>query len=110
VTCSRWWHGRRRWQTVTAERVLLAVIALGALATVWLWWRNAAPFPVGSAGDWLTNGGRITGLLGGYGLGVVLLLMSRVPWLEHRIGAGRLAGWHARPAGGRWRCSLRTRC
>jgi predicted ferric reductase len=104
VTCSRWGHGRRRWQTVTAERVLLAAAGLGALATMWLWWRNAAPFPAGSAGDWLTNGGRITGLLGGYGLGVVLLLMSRVPWLEHRIGAGRLAGWHA--TAGRWTLAL----
>jgi predicted ferric reductase len=77
---------------------LAAVIAAGAAATMWMWWHDgSAPR---SAGDWLTDGGRVTGLLGGYGLGVLLLLMSRVPWLERRIGAGRLAGWHAQ--GGRY--------
>jgi predicted ferric reductase len=96
--------GRHRWRTVTVDRALVAAIGLGALATLWLWWRNTAPFSTGSVGDWLTNGGRVTGLLGGYGLAVVLLLMSRVPWLEHHIGAGRLAGWHA--TAGRWVLAL----
>lgn len=83
---------------------MLAAIALGAVPTMWLWWQNTAPYPITSAGDWLTNAGRITGLLGGYGLGVLLLLMSRLPWLESRIGAGRLAGWHA--TGGRYVLAL----
>ena len=61
---------------------------------------HEASTPAGGIGDWLTNGGRVTGLLGGYGLGVLLLLMSRVPWLEWRIGAGQLADWHAN--GGRY--------
>lgn len=75
-------------------------VALGAIAAIWLWWHNTAPFPTSAVGDWLTNAGRITGLLGGYGLGVLLLLMSRLPWLERRIGAGQLAEWHAK--GGRY--------
>jgi predicted ferric reductase len=90
--------------TCPEELVVLGAIALGAAATVWLWWHNTAPFPTTSAGDWLTNAGRTTGLLGGYGLGVLLLLMSRLPWLESRIGAGRLADWHA--AGGRYVLAL----
>jgi predicted ferric reductase len=83
-----------------AARVLLAATVAGAAATVWLWWRDTPAFPAGEAGGWLTNGGRVTGLLAGYLLGVVLLLMSRLPWLERRIGAGRLAAWHA--AAGRY--------
>jgi predicted ferric reductase len=75
------------------------VIVIGAGLTVWLWWHNLSGAPHG-LGDWLTNGSRVTGLLGGYGLGILLLLMGRVPWLEHRIGAGLLAGWHAK--GGRY--------
>jgi predicted ferric reductase len=76
------------------------IVAGGAAATLWLWWHDTPSFPVGDVGAWLTNGSRVTGLLAGYGLGIVLLLMSRVPWLERRIGAGQLAGWHA--AGGRF--------
>jgi predicted ferric reductase len=71
---------------------------------MWLWWHNTTPFPTTSVADWLTNAGRVTGLLGGYGLGVLLLLMSRLPWLERRIGAGHVADWHA--AGGRCVLSL----
>jgi predicted ferric reductase len=81
-----------------ASRSLLTIVVVGALATTWMWWRDMSP-PRG-IGDWLSDGGRLSGLLGGYGLGVLLLLMSRVPWLERRIGAGELAGWHAR--GGRY--------
>jgi predicted ferric reductase len=71
---------------------------------LWLWWHNTTPFPTSSIADWLTNVGRVTGLLAGYVLGVLLLLMSRLPWLERRIGAGHLALWHAE--GGRYLISL----
>jgi predicted ferric reductase len=77
---------------------LLIVIAAGTAATTWMWWHDLAP-PHGIA-DLLDDGGRLTGLLGGYGLGILLVLMSRLPWLERRIGAGELAGWHAK--GGRY--------
>jgi predicted ferric reductase len=92
-------HPRRSPVTVDrALRALLAVVVAGAIAATWMWWHDmSAPH---SIGDWLSDGGRLTGLLGGYGLGVLLLLMSRVPWLERRIGAGELAGWHAQ--GGRY--------
>ena len=42
-------------------------------------------------GDWLTNAGRITGLLAGYAVVVLLALMARVPALER--------GRRRRPAG-----------
>jgi predicted ferric reductase len=90
--------------TGVEAQLLLVAVAAGAAATVWLWWHNTTSFPTGSIADWLTNAGRVTGLLAGYALGVMLLLMSRLPWLERRIGAGHLAEWHAE--GGRYLMSL----
>jgi predicted ferric reductase len=37
----------------------------------------------------------ITGLIAGYGVAVMLVLMSRAPALERGIGADRLAHWHS---------------
>ncbi|WP_328315797.1 ferredoxin reductase family protein [Streptomyces sp. NBC_00388] len=36
----------------------------------------------------------LTGLLGGYGVVVMLLLMARIPAVEHGVGADQLARWH----------------
>ncbi|GAB2855305.1 ferredoxin reductase family protein [Actinocorallia aurea] len=58
-----------------------------------LWWRTT-PSVVGPAG-WITEAGRITGLLAGYGAAVLVILMARVPALERGVGADRLARWHA---------------
>src|SRR5947209_4165937 len=41
----------------------------------------------------------VSGMLAGYGVLIMLVLMSRWPVLERGIGADRLARWHA--AGGR---------
>src|SRR6185369_5424180 len=81
---------------------VLAVIAGGAAAAMGLWWHNTPS--IHGYGDWLTNAGRITGLLAGYGVVVLVALMARIPPLERGIGADRLARWHAR--GGRYAVSL----
>jgi len=81
---------------------LLLVIGLGALAVLGLWWHDTAS--ISGLGAWLTNAGRVTGLLAGYGLAVLLVLMSRAPFLEHGLGADTLARWHAH--GGRYTVSL----
>ena len=83
-------------------RAVLAVISAGAVATVWLWWHGTPPF--GGFGDWLTNAGRITGLLAGYGVAVLIALMARIPPVERGVGADRLARWHA--TGGHYTISL----
>ncbi|MFG3285206.1 ferric reductase-like transmembrane domain-containing protein [Streptomyces sp. NPDC048111] len=49
-------------------------------------------------------GAHLSGLLAGYGVLVMLLLMARVPAVEHGVGADRLARWHA--LGGRYVLSL----
>jgi len=95
--------GHRRPQPVRARPgVILALIAAGAAAVVWLWWRDTPALH--GLGDWLTNAGRICGLLAGYGVIVLVALMARLPPLENGLGADRLARWHA--AGGRYVISL----
>src|SRR3954454_24826009 len=81
---------------------LLMGIGLGALAVVALWWHNAET--IHGFGDWLTNAGRVTGLLAGYAVAVLLLLMARVPSIDRGVGSDRLARWHA--MGGRYTVSL----
>ncbi len=65
----------------------------GAAAVLALWWRST-PDVVGLAGL-LTEAGRITGLLAGYGCAVLVALMARIPALERGAGTDRLARWHA---------------
>lgn len=74
---------------------LTALTALVGAAAVLAWWWADTP-TVHGLGDWLTNAGRITGLLAGYLLAWLLILMARTPLLEHHVGADCLARWHAR--------------
>jgi predicted ferric reductase len=82
--------------------VVLALIFAGAFATIALWWHNTTS--ISGFGDWLTNAGRITGLLAGYGVVVLVALMARLPPLERGVGADRMARWHSR--GGRYTVGL----
>jgi predicted ferric reductase len=79
-------------------RFVLALIAAGGLAAIALWWDETPP--ISGLGDWLTNAGRITGLLAGYGVVVLVALMARLPAVERGVGTDRLARWHA--MGGRY--------
>jgi predicted ferric reductase len=78
------------------DEILLG-IAIGALLAVgWpLWLALRDPRPV------LLSGllAHTAGMLAGYGVVVLLGLMSRAPLLERGVGADRLARWHGR--GGR---------
>jgi predicted ferric reductase len=70
---------------------------------VLLLWVQDTVYVNGLAG-WLTNAGRITGLMAGYVIVVLLGLMARTPALEHGVGTDRLARWHA--MGGRYTVCL----
>src|SRR5450432_4634212 len=83
--------------------LLLAGLTLGAALVVLLWWHDT-PATIHTFCDWLTNAGRITGLLAGYLIMVLVLLMARVPALERGLGADRLARWHS--MGGRYTVSM----
>lgn len=82
---------------------LLLLAWAGAAAVVWLWWGNT-PYLRPVTADRLIAAGRITGLLGGYAISLVVLQMARVPALERRVGSDRVARWHAMT--GRYAISL----
>ncbi|MEU6480303.1 ferredoxin reductase family protein [Streptomyces sp. NPDC047017] len=84
-----------------AVPLLLAMWA-GAAGVLWLWWTDT-PAVTGTGGRVL-DAGRITGLLAGYLLALVVLQMARVPALERRVGSDRVARRHA--ASGRYTLCL----
>ncbi|MFE9738327.1 ferric reductase-like transmembrane domain-containing protein [Streptomyces sp. NPDC006477] len=79
------------------ERLRTGILA-GAGAVALLWGLQARPSARLDA--LFASGAHLTGLLAGYGVLVLLLLMARVPAVEHGVGADRLARWHA--LGGRY--------
>lgn len=76
-----------------------AVNALGLGGAFVAVWPLVAMLMSGAAIDPVALVGHVTGMLAGYGVLVMLVLMSRWPVLERGIGADVLARWHAR--GGR---------
>lgn len=74
---------------------LLLLAWAGAAAVLWLWWHNT-PAVAASTADRLVNAGRITGLLAGYAIALVIAQMARVPALERRVGSDRVVRRHAR--------------
>jgi predicted ferric reductase len=82
--------------------VALGLIGAGAVITVSLWWFDT-PY-VSGFGDWITNAGRLCGLLAGFSVVVLVALMARMPPLENGLGSDRLARWHS--MGGRYTVSL----
>ncbi|TJZ56126.1 ferric reductase [Streptomyces piniterrae] len=77
-------------------------LAGGAVPVVGLWLVQAEPSVRLDAV--FATAAHLGGLLAGYGILVMLLLMARVPAIEHGVGADLLARWHAR--GGRCVLSL----
>jgi predicted ferric reductase len=75
----------------------------GAAAVLWLWWSNT-PYVPPTTAERLMSAGRITGLLSGYMIAIVIAQMARVPALERRVGSDRVARWHA--MSGRYALSL----
>lgn len=73
--------------------VALAVIALGLAGVIFLWWKST--LFLHTQGALLTDIGEVLGLLAGYGVVILVALMSRLPPLEKGIGTDRLARWHA---------------
>ena len=72
---------------------ILLIVAAGAAGVLWLWWDNTAS--IAGTEAQILNAGRITGILAGYLMALVVILMARVPALERRVGSDRIARWHA---------------
>jgi predicted ferric reductase len=90
------WRGALRLTQAGRETLVAALVALGVLGVIYMWWHDTAPASVQGLGPWLTAAGRVTGLVGTYLIVVEVLLMGRVPWLDRMIGMDRLAVWHRR--------------
>jgi predicted ferric reductase len=52
-----------------------------------------------SPGGWLIAVGRLAGFTGTYSMLVMIVLISRLPWLERTVGQDRLVRWHRRIGG-----------
>ncbi|WUN40919.1 ferredoxin reductase family protein [Streptomyces caniferus] len=72
---------------------LRRALAGGAVPLVGLWLVQAEPSMRLDA--LFATLAHLSGLLAGYGILVMLLLMARVPAVEHGVGADLLARWHA---------------
>src|SRR6478735_8765836 len=69
---------------------LLVVIWLGgALAVLQVVLSAGVPSEVG-----VSLVAHVTGMAAGYGAAIMLILMSRSPWLERGVGTHRLSRWH----------------
>ena len=76
---------------------LIAGIGLGLSVGLAFVGQSIASF--GTPGGWFTFAGRLTGLSGTYLLIIMVLLVTRLPWLEETVGQVRLVHWH-RTVGG----------
>jgi predicted ferric reductase len=86
--------GRRAGLDDGVRQVALMVL-WGSLLLVAYWWATGGGFQdLGSWADGLTSTGRLSGLLASDLLLVQVLLMARVPMLEHAFGQDRLARLH----------------
>ncbi|WBB79825.1 ferredoxin reductase family protein [Micromonospora sp. WMMD882] len=76
------------------RRAVLGLLWVGLLLAVTPWWLQTPDDSLRTTTATLTAAGRITGLVAGYLLLVQVLLMSRLPALERRLGAEQLGRWH----------------
>ncbi len=79
------------WSTPRANYALFAV---NAVLIVGFWWLSSGFEITRTASDAFNGLGRVTGLLGTYLVLWQLLLMARLPWLEHAFGLERMAVLH----------------
>jgi predicted ferric reductase len=77
-----------------APAVLAALVAIGAVPVLAVWWQGTLPLSLHVPGGYLTAAGRLTGLLAAYLLLALTALMSRIPLIENRIGSDAAARVH----------------
>ncbi|MBT8225546.1 MAG: oxidoreductase [Dactylosporangium sp.] len=83
--------GRRR----AGNHLLVSLIFWFTLAaSVEVWWLNTPSGAITGPGTAMIAAGRITGMISGFLLLVVIVTMSRVGWLEYWFGAHDLLNWH----------------
>jgi predicted ferric reductase len=76
---------------------MIAGVGFGLSIVLAFWGQSFSSYE--SAGGWFTLAGRVTGLSGTYLMIIMVLLVTRLPWLEETVGQVRLVRWH-RTVGG----------
>jgi predicted ferric reductase len=84
-----------RLSPAAGPRLMLGAIGAGAAAVAVMWFAHT-PRPLSGANDSVLAIGRLSGLMAGYAVIVLVALMARIPPLERLVGADRLNGWHVR--------------
>jgi predicted ferric reductase len=82
----------RHWPIRPADIGL--VLAVNAAIVAGMWVRHGGLDLLGSAAGLATGLGQVTALLGTYLALVGIVLMARVPWIDHVVGSDRLTAWH----------------
>ncbi|HEY5265728.1 MAG TPA: ferredoxin reductase family protein [Acidimicrobiales bacterium] len=72
-------------------------VGLGIAVVLAFWGESLGSLE--ARGGWLTLGGRLSGLVGTYLMLVMVILVSRIPWLERSVGQDQLVRWHRRLGG-----------
>jgi len=76
---------------------MLSRVGLGVSIVLAFWGESLGSLE--SRGGWLTLAGRLAGLVGTYLMLVMVILISRNPWLERSVGQDQLVRWHRRIGG-----------
>ena len=87
--------GVARLSPLAGARLVLGAIVAGAAAVAVMWFAHT-PHRLSAATDYALATGRLSGLMAGYAVIVLIALMARIPVLERLVGADRLSRWHAR--------------
>jgi predicted ferric reductase len=82
----------RRWSLRPTD--ILAVLAANGLLVVAMWVRHGGLDQASSPAGLATGLGQVTALVGTFLALVGVLLMARVPWIDHVVGSDRLRAWH----------------
>ena len=82
----------RAWPLRSAD--IAAVLLAVGLVVVGMWVVHGGLDGLGTPAAMATGLGQITALLGTYLALAQIVLMARVPWIDHVVGSDRLMAWH----------------
>ncbi|GAA2052832.1 ferredoxin reductase family protein [Leifsonia soli] len=75
-------------------RTVRAVLALGVVGVLGMWWLSVPAGFAATPANALTSIGELAGMVGGFLVCAQILLIARVPWFERAVGLDRLVSWH----------------
>jgi predicted ferric reductase len=82
---------------VTDALAVMAGVGLGLAIALAFWGESFGALR--APGGWYELAGRLCALVGTYLMLVMVVLMTRLPWLERSVGQDRLVRWHRRIGG-----------